>query len=78
LKGLRKKALQGLKWTLLKDVSGQFIQFLVLLILARLVHPPNLGLVTMASAFVGFLDPFIDQGFGSAIAQAGAPRAGGP
>lgn len=48
---------------------GQVKNFIVSLILARLLDPTDFGLLGMAMAFAGIVEAFVDFGFGNAIIQ---------
>ena len=66
---IKRKALQGSKWVLVQELSGQLIGFLVFLLLARMLQPQDFGLVATASVIIAFLGPFVTAGLGSAIIQ---------
>ena len=66
---LRTKTLHGVSWSFL-DRAGQFgIQFVISVILARLLEPAQFGLIAMLSIFMAVAQSLIDSGFGSALVQ---------
>lgn len=66
---LRKKAIHGVKWSIVQEVLGQLIDFFSIIILARLLGPKDFGLVAMATVIIASFRPFISQGLGAAIIQ---------
>ena len=66
---LRNKVFLGVKWNVIARVVQQFIQFLLSIILARLLLPEDFGIVGMIAVFTGVASLFVDMGFGSAIVQ---------
>ena len=66
---LRKKAIHGAKWSIFQEIVGQLIDFLSVMILARLVGPKDFGLVAMAAVLIVSIRPLISQGLGVAVTQ---------
>jgi O-antigen/teichoic acid export membrane protein len=66
---LRNKAISGASWSLLGKILQQGTQFIIGIILARLLVPEVYGLVGMAMVFITISYVFIDSGFSSAIVQ---------
>ena len=67
--GLRSSSLAALRWSAI-DVGGrQGIQFVVMLVLARLLSPAEFGLIGMLALFIALATSFVDGGFGSALVQ---------
>lgn len=66
---LASQAGRGAMWALLQNGARHGINFLVFLLLARLLAPEGFGLVAMASAVVLFVNAFVEQGLGEAIVQ---------
>lgn len=56
-------------WNFMTLMIGQVKNFIVSLILARLLDPTDFGLLGMAMAFAGIVEAFVDFGFGNAIIQ---------
>jgi O-antigen/teichoic acid export membrane protein len=66
---LKGKAIRSVLWTVLEKWGNRFIQFVIFLVLARLLEPQAFGLVSMAGIFVALVQIFQDQGFSDAIVQ---------
>lgn len=66
---LRHKTLRGLFWSLFDRLGQQGIQFIIGIILARLLMPEQFGLIAMLGIFMAIAQTFIDSGFGSALIQ---------
>ena len=67
--GLRSKTLHGLFWSFFERVGQQGIQFIISIILARLLLPEQFGLIAMLTIFMAIAQSFIDSGFGQALIQ---------
>ncbi len=67
---LREKTITGLGWTTTARVVQQVLQFVISVLLARLLSPEAFGLVGMIYIFTGFASMFSDGGFGAALVQA--------
>lgn len=68
-KSLRHKTLHGLFWSFFDRMGQQGIQFLIGIMLARLLMPEQFGLIAMLGVFMAIAQTFIDSGFGSALIQ---------
>ncbi len=66
---IKKKAVKGLFWTGLERFSQQGLQFVIGIILARLLSPEEFGIVGMVTVFVTVLRVFVDSGFTHALIQ---------
>lgn len=66
---LKKRALHGLAWSAVERFGMQGIQFVIALILARLLSPADYGLVGMLTIFIAIAQSFINSGFGTALIQ---------
>ena len=64
---LRDKAMSGVAWNAVGRFSTQGVNFLIGLILARLLTPSDYGTVGMVGIFFAIAQTFIDSGFGSAL-----------
>lgn len=64
---LKSKGLKGSVWNLLSMSINQIRNFIVTLVLARLLTPTDFGLVSMAMVLNTILDTFADFGFSNAI-----------
>ena len=64
---IKQQAIQGAKWAAIEKFSLQLIQFLLGIVLARLLSPSDYGTVGMLAVFIAISNVFIDSGFGSAL-----------
>lgn len=64
---LKDKAISGVKWNAIGRFSTQGVNFVIGLILARLLTPSDYGTVGMVGIFFAIAQTFIDSGFGSAL-----------
>lgn len=64
---LREKTISGMLWSFSDSLAGQGIQFVVGLILARILSPAEFGLIGMITVFLAVSQSFIDSGFGQAL-----------
>ena len=56
-------------WTISERMSVQVVQFVVQIILARLLEPAQFGLIGMLMVFTAVAQSIMDSGFGSALIQ---------
>ncbi|MBU1122670.1 MAG: MOP flippase family protein [Candidatus Omnitrophica bacterium] len=66
---LKKKIIRGLKWSGISQVGKQVSQFIVTVVLARLLSPGDFGLVAVAMVFINFALIFGELGLSSALVQ---------
>ena len=66
---LTQNASRAVAWSTLEVLMRQGIQFLVLVVLARLLTPSDFGMISMIALFVGLANIFVDSGFSSALVQ---------
>ena len=66
---LKSKTLHALFWSFFERVGQQGIQFIISIILARLLMPEEFGLIAMLAIFMAVAQSFLDSGFGSALIQ---------
>lgn len=64
---LREKGLQGIFWTFGQQFGGQIIQFIVSIILARILMPEEFGLLGMLAIFMALGNSLIDSGMSSSL-----------
>lgn len=69
--GLKEQGLQGSLWNMTSMLIAQLRNFIVSIILARLLSPEDFGVIGMAMAFAAVVDSFVDFGFSNAIIQKG-------
>jgi teichuronic acid exporter len=61
--------INGLIWSSFEKLSVQIIQFIIGIILARLLTPSEYGIIGVLLVFVAFMQVFIDSGFSKALIQ---------
>lgn len=66
---LKRKAVSGIAWSAVQKYSTMFIQFLLGIILARLLTPFDYGCIGMLAIFMELAHTFVDGGFASALIQ---------
>jgi teichuronic acid exporter len=66
---LKSKALRAVSWTFLEAVGLRGTQFVVQVILARLLLPEQFGLIAMLAVFMAVAESLLDSGFGTALIQ---------
>ena len=66
---LKTKTLHGLFWSFLERGGQLAMQFVISIILARLLLPSQFGLIAMLAIFMAVAQSLIDSGFGSALIQ---------
>lgn len=59
----------GILWSALDKFAGQFGQFIIGIILARLLLPEDFGLIGMLIVFLAFSKSFVDSGMGAGLIQ---------
>jgi O-antigen/teichoic acid export membrane protein len=64
---LRQKTVSGMTWSFIDSISGQGIQFIVGIILARMLTPREFGLIGMITIFIAVSESFINSGFSNAL-----------
>ena len=66
---LKNKATHGIIWSAVERYSLQGVQFLLQLIIARILTPHDYGLIGMLAIFMALSQVFIDGGFSNALIQ---------
>lgn len=66
---LKKKTIGGFIWRFAERCGAQGVQFVVSIILARLLAPEDFGVVSLVLVFVNILNVFVDSGMGNALIQ---------
>ena len=69
MQSLRNRTISGVAWSGVERFSVQGIQFVVQVILARLLTPSDYGVIAMLVVFLAIFQVFIDSGFSSALVQ---------
>ena len=70
---LQQKAVSSVYWTSIQQFGNQGIQFIVSIILARLLLPEEFGLIGMIYIFMGIGSILISSGLGSSIVRTKNP-----
>lgn len=66
-KSLSEKSLSAIIWLLLDKLGSSSVNFIVTIILARLLSPEDFGLVAMVLVFFEFSSVFVESGFSAAL-----------
>lgn len=66
---LEHQAVKGVMWSAVERFSVQGIQFVLTIIIARLVLPSDYGLIAMLNIFLAIAQVFVDSGFSNALIQ---------
>ena len=66
---LREKILSGFLWQGLERVGSLGTQFVISIILARLLSPHEFGVISIMMVFITLCNVFIDSGFSLALIQ---------
>ena len=64
---LKNQTVKGVIWSSVERFSVQGVQFLVMLIIARILSPKDFGLVGMLAIFLAVAQSLIDSGFSQAL-----------
>ena len=66
---LKSKTAKSVLWSAIERFSVQGIQFLLSIIIARLVLPSDYGMIAMVVIFLSIAQTLIDSGFSTALIQ---------
>lgn len=66
---VKEDTIQSIKWSAIEKFSLQAMQFVLGLIMARLLLPSDYGTVGMLAIFIAVSQTFVDSGFGSALVR---------
>lgn len=64
---LKNKAIKGVGWSFVDNISGQGITFLIGVILARILTPEEYGLIGIIAIFIAVFNSIVDSGFSNAL-----------
>lgn len=64
-----KKIVSGLFWVYLENISVQIVNFVISVILARLLDPSHYGTVALLMVFISMANVFVTSGISSALIQ---------
>src|SRR5690606_20310281 len=73
MEGLRQKTLSGVFWTFTQQFGVQLINFVVSIVLARLLLPGEIGLIGMIAIFVSLGNTVMDSGLTSSLIRTQEP-----
>ena len=66
---IKGKVVAGMTWTGIERLATQAIQFIIGIIIARILMPSDYGIVGMLAIFIAIAQTFLDSGFASALIQ---------
>jgi teichuronic acid exporter len=66
---LKDKTVKGVVWSAVERFSVQGVQFVIGIILARLLMPSDYGIIAMLSIFLAVSQTFVDSGFSNALVR---------
>lgn len=66
---IKSKIMKGLFWKILENGGAQGIQFVIAIILARLLSPAEYGLVSIIMIFITIANVVVQNGFSTALVQ---------
>lgn len=66
---LRKKTISGALWKFGERASAQIVNFIVGVILARLLMPADYGIIALVSVFITICDKLVVSGFATSLIQ---------
>ena len=66
---IKNKSIKGFAWSLLESSSLKIIQFVINVIMARILMPEDYGIVAIIFVFITISQIFIDGGFATALIQ---------
>ncbi len=64
---LKKKTVSGILWSSIERFSVQGIQFVIMIIMARILLPSDYGMIGMLAIFIAISQVLIDSGFSNAL-----------
>ena len=65
----RGKVISGFLWRFAERIASQLVQFVVSVVLARVLAPEAFGTISLVLVFTQILQVFVDSGMGSALIQ---------
>lgn len=66
---MKQKVVKGLFWKVLENGGAQGVQFVIAVILARLLSPAEYGVVGIISIFIVIANVFVQSGFSTVLVQ---------
>ena len=71
---MNSKTKKGLFWRTLESIGVQGMQFIIQLVLARILMPADFGVVAILNIFVNLANTLVQNGLGSALVQKKDPK----
>ena len=65
----RRMVISSLLWKLIERAGTQGIQFIVQIVLARLLLPEDYGMIALVTIFITIANVFVQSGFNTALIQ---------
>lgn len=69
MSSLRQQAINGMAWSAVGKIFSQLVQFVIGIIIARILVPSDYGIIGMLGIFIALANTLINSGFGSALIQ---------
>ncbi len=66
---LGSRTLNALSWSFIESIGARGVQFVMGIVLARLLFPEQFGLIGMLTIFMAVAQAFVTSGFGAALIQ---------
>ena len=66
---LKQKTIKGTMWKFSERISAQLVNFIVSIILARLLLPDDYGVIALVSVFITICDKLVVSGFATSLIQ---------
>ena len=66
---IKKQLVHGIAWNFIEKVLMKSVQFVIGIILARLLSPSDFGLIGMLAIFIAISNVFIEGGLAKALIQ---------
>ena len=63
------RVISGFIWRFMERVGAQLVQFIVSIVLARILDPSVYGTVALITVFTTIMQVFVDSGLGNALIQ---------
>lgn len=64
---LKKQTKTGIYWTFFNQFSNYGMQFVIGIVMARLLSPQDYGITALPTVFISLATVFVDSGFGNAL-----------
>lgn len=74
MESVRSQTVRSVRWNGIEKFAGQGIQFLLTLVIARLLSPSDYGLIGLLTIFITISQTFIDSGFNTALLRTKCPK----